>query len=363
MRQLHLCALLTLLVAKVTCASAGYCTAVGDTDGAPSCTQPARAGIALLQRLSQTSKLANPGPETVSKVSKTSNSSSIHGGPCTGIGCGESSEALVEFLRLPAPEAAVAPVTEAEAPRVPANRTVTSKAQEDSSSYSLSSAGEGGGLSGSVWRRQEAGFIDEEESDNASLPPLAEERFEPFGYPGAGLLLELHLPEVTLKELHSSSRGSLAQFLLEVRGELNKSAEVVESRISILGIHGRYKRYDTSGLYHMSSERTGHITGPSHVDEEVVVRFEILPGWADDPDPRQALNVLTKQLHSSKSDLMRGPLGTILVNATVGISAPVSIATQPQMVEHRGMAHMSAMAWPIGISAAFIGVLIWLAAY
>lgn len=361
MRQLHLCALLALLVAKVTCTSAGYCTAGGDTDAARSCTQPTQAGIALLQRLSQTSKMENTGREMVSKVSKTSISSSMHSGHCTGIGCNESSEAILAVLPHPAPQAVLAPVTEAEAPRAPANRT-SSKAHEHSSSYSLSSAGEGGGLSGSVWRPQEAGFIDEEESDNASNLS-SEERFEPFGYPGAGLLLELHLPEVTLKELHSSSRGSLAQFLSEVRGELRKGAEVVEPRISILGIHGRYKRYDTTGLYHMSSERTGHITAPSHVDEEVVVRFEILPGWADDPDPRKALNVLKKQLHSSESELMNGPLATVLVNATVGISAPVSIATQPQMVEHRGMAHMSAMAWPIGISAAFIGVLIWLAAY
>lgn len=202
------------------------------------------------------------------------------------------------------------------------------------------------------------------EIDNSSLPPITQERFEPFGYPGAGLLLEMHLPEVTLRELHSSSHGSLAQFLLEVREQLCSGAKVPPARISILGIHGRYKRSDNAGLFHVrKGEHQGHSGGPFHFNEEVVVRFEILPGFADDPDPKQVLSILELGLSKSDSSLMSGPLSTVLVNASITSSSPLGVITEPRMVEHRGMAHMSAMAWPIGISAAFIGILIWLAAY
>jgi len=226
------------------------------------------------------------------------------------------------------------------------------------SSYSLSSAGQGGALSGTADR----------DANNVSiLPPITQERFEPFGYPGAGLLLELHLPSVTLRELHSSSKGSLAQFLLDVRGELCKGASVKEPRISILGIHGRYKRYDTAGLFTSSrslvSDRTSQSSGPEHLNEEVVVRFEILPGWENDVDPRKALTVLKEQLSSSQSGIWQGPLSTVLVNSSITLGTAFSTSSQHARVEHRGMAHMSAMAWPIGISAAFIGILIWLAAY
>jgi len=201
----------------------------------------------------------------------------------------------------------------------------------------------------------------------SSEPRISQERIEPFGYPGAGLVVELHMPKVTLRELHSSSRGSLAEFLSEVRKELGKGAEVQESRLSILGIHGRYKRSNDDGFFRLHSTHIsggmGHMVGSEHMQEEVVVRFEILPGWAQDPDPQSALNVLKQQLSSPDSELKRGPLGLTLANATVQLSSQASIASSSGMNEHRGMAHMSAMAWPIGISAAFIGVLIWLAAY
>jgi len=348
MRQLRLHTSLALFLATlaklytVVAAETGACHVAGNTGAASGCAPAAQGGIALLAvhwRRTTT--------ETHVGSLDASNDDFVPHGPCSGRGCGGThvfgSEALIA-----APEA----------PAVGANLTATS-GREHSSSYSLSSAGQGGGLSSNAAAGLQDAAVDNMSRD---LPPIAQERYEPFGYPGAGLLLELHLPEITLRELHSSSRGSLAQFLLEVRAELCKGAKVNEQRISILGIHGRYKRYNSGGLFHIHSERASHSEG-GHVDEEVVVRFEILPGWDTDPDPRQALDVLRDDLSSSGGGLSGGPLGTALVNASVTVSAPAGIASQPRMVEHRGMAHMSAMAWPIGISAAFIGILIWLAAY
>jgi len=237
---------------------------------------------------------------------------------------------------------------------------------ERSASYSLSAAGAGGGLSGSA-AIGPASAVTPTMSGAMSLPPITQDPFDSFGFPGAGLLLELHLPRITLKELHSSARGSLAQFLIEVREELGKAGQVKEPRISILGIHGRYKRFESSdGLFRLHSKRPNHTDGDglAHIDEEVIVRFEILPGVVNDADPHSVLKVLKGQLKQPDSGLMTGALGTMLLNATVTSSSAIDIGAQHMKhVERSGMTHMSAMAWPIGISAAFIGILIWLAAY
>eukprot|EP00427_Karlodinium_veneficum_P010964 CAMPEP_0169092538 /NCGR_PEP_ID=MMETSP1015-20121227/16957_1 /TAXON_ID=342587 /ORGANISM="Karlodinium micrum, Strain CCMP2283" /LENGTH=338 /DNA_ID=CAMNT_0009153119 /DNA_START=201 /DNA_END=1217 /DNA_ORIENTATION=+ len=222
----------------------------------------------------------------------------------------------------------------------------------------------------SGWSGQE-GYLSSAESilpeiltdANVSSPPLSQEHFDPFGYPGAGLLLELRLPQITLKELHNSWRSSLAQFLLAVQTEISKAGEVKESRISILGILGRYKRYDNDVLLRVQSQSMGHIPGQSHVDEEVMVRFEILPGWNEDPDPSVVLSSIRNEMNSSSSALMQGDLGPYLGNATVVIGPQVGLASAPLAVEHHSVVRMSAMAWPIGISAAFIGVLICVASY
>jgi len=340
------------VLCAVSVADGDVCSTAGDVSSSPKCTQPAQAGIALIQQRRTITAVESGDGEvaawaSVEDAAAFANPSPAHGAPCIGSGCGHDSKAnKTEAL-----------IAVASSRKVSANKTGPSW-RENPSSYSLSAAGQGDGLSSSV-----SSLVGEPETHNESMPPIVAEHIEPFGYPGAGLLLELHLPKVTLRELHTSARGSLAQFLLEVRGELGKGAQVHESRLSILGIHGRYKRYDSDGYFRMHSDRTDHMAGSQHLEEEVVVRFEILPGWSQDVDPRSALNVLRDQLNSSDSGLLSGPLGTILLNSTVTLSTPVEMASQSRMIQHRGLSHMSAMAWPIGISAAFIGVLIWLAAY
>lgn len=359
---------------------------------APACSTkpaPADAGIALLavqyrRTLTNLNSDGESGPSTSGGANDTANDNSTKGD--------SKAPSLAAEVAPPAANVEAAPPAtnsskELSGPQYPSyslnvagdnshlsrspasgNRASSRSASANppsSSSASANLASSSSSASGSPVNSKSASGSGELDTDtkNASGSPLSPEKFEPFGYPGAGLLLELHMPEVTLRELHASSRGSLAQFLLEIRGEIGKASEVDETRISILGIHGRYKRYDGDGFFRVSSTHESALQAPAHVDEEVVVRFELLPGWPSDSDPRQALNALREQLSESGSAIMHGPLGTILANATVTSSALVGVATQPRMAEHRGMAHMSAMAWPIGISAAFIGVLIWLAAY
>lgn len=371
-RRLVPALLITFSFLPAVAAEAAVCGATDD-GLAISCAPPAPAGVALLAvRMRRTLRAADDIDGQLAD-STTANDSSVTGDrgisghsveiadrPTANDTEGNSSEALLASSESPSVQenaSAMRGLEESASRTNDSTMRGLKQFQEKFSTYSLSSAGRGSGLSST-------------EMDNSSLPPISEERFEPFGYPGAGLLLELHLPVVTLRELHSgsNSRGSLAQFLLELRGEVCKGADVQESRVSMLGIYGRYKRFESGSLFHSLSEHSSELSGAhlspgSHIDEEVVVRFEILPGWSTDPDPRQALLSLKKSLNLSDSELSKGPLSAILANATVTLSAPLSIASQPRMVEHRGMAHMSAMAWPIGISAAFIGILIWLAAY
>jgi len=358
--------------------------------GSPGCTATAQAGIALLQRkrtLGAVDAGDGEGPTGASAQdvaalpmahlvgAAVANASAAHGAPCVGNGCGHSWKAKQADTLIAAPESWNISVNETsqfqakqadtliaapEPRKISVNETTASR-HESPPAYSLSAAGPGDGLSGSVI--SSPGEPASHNESDLPLPPIAQEHIEPFGYPGAGILLELHLPKVTLRELHTSSRGSLAQFLLEVREEIGKGAEVHESRLSILSIHGRYKRYDSDGYFRMRSDRTDHMAGSQHLEEEVVVRFEILPGWAQDVDPQTALNVLREQLASPDSGIMKGPLGMILANSTLTLSTPAGMVSQSRMGEHHGITHMSAMAWPIGISAAFIGVLIWLAAY
>lgn len=363
------CSAILLFTVLRTVLGAGVCGATGDSSLSTSCKRPAQGGIALLQRKQTLTAVEAGDGEAAANASRQgqglTNSSVAGGAPCVGSGCSNISKAnntevLMSVNRTESNKTVDNQTETSE--KVSTNETIPIRHEPHGnlSAWSLSAAGGADGVSGSVNALREPGM----HIENETSPPISQERIEPFGYPGAGLLLELHLPKVTLRELHTSSRGSLAQFLLEVREELGKGAKVQESRLSILGIHGRYKRYDSEGYFRMKSDRTDHMANSQHLEEEVVVRFEILPGWSSDVDPRSAMNVLKEQLSDSDSSMMKGPLATILLNSTVTLSSPVGMASNHgRMTEHRGMAHMSAMAWPIGISAAFIGVLIWLAAY
>lgn len=179
------------------------------------------------------------------------------------------------------------------------------------------------------------------------------------GLANTSLLLELHLHGTNLQKLRSGGRGSLAEFLLSLNEELSRGAGVGRQRIAILAIHERYQRLDaieaswSSGGEPLPVTRTG---------EEVVVRFEVTPARIRTaPDPRHVLDILRTRLASPDSMLMSGPLGSTLENATISLTLSDEILSSPR--RRREAASMSAMALPIGISAAFTGVLIWIAAW
>lgn len=174
------------------------------------------------------------------------------------------------------------------------------------------------------------------------------------------LVLEMHIPGATLQGIHKTDHGSLAEFLLKLHGELVSAAKVDERRIGILAIHERYQRVNAA-----PGTVGGKLTdAPKRLGGEVLVKFEVgapLPvgGGAE---PGEVMETLRNELSNPTSSLRRGPLGELLKDAAISLSLSPGLASIP-LSKRKAVARMSAMALPIGISAAFTGILIWLAAW
>lgn len=183
------------------------------------------------------------------------------------------------------------------------------------------------------------------------VPAAEEPLFDPYGTAAeVGALAELRLPSVTLRQLHGMAQGSLARFLLDLRTDLGEGARVPSRRIDILSIHERYQK---------AVEKKG-----KHHGEEVVVRFAVLPGETghERPEPHEALDFLKEDLARDFAGVRVS--GLDLSNASVEerLGAP-GMEARAAMEEKEGVARLAALSVPIGISAAFTGILIWLAAW
>jgi len=177
------------------------------------------------------------------------------------------------------------------------------------------------------------------------------------------LLLELHLPGATLEQLHRAAHGSLAQFLRGLHDDLSTAAHVEPGQITILGIHGKYRRVDPEYT------ATGS-PGPQHVDEEVLVKFSILPprnGAQTDLqvglDEAAFITSLQRGLASQKSTIMPGTIGALMKHAIITRAFSGVGQLLPSGVRNQEKVQLSAVFLPIGVSAAFTGILIWLAAW
>mmetsp|Transcript_47150 Transcript_47150/g.135058 ORF Transcript_47150/g.135058 Transcript_47150/m.135058 type:complete len:324 (-) Transcript_47150:47-1018(-) len=165
--------------------------------------------------------------------------------------------------------------------------------------------------------------------------------------PSDGIQLELHLPGVTLKELHDSARKSVAEFLLALQAELSRGREGTE--FTVIGLSQRY-RLDTSGEQ------------PVQRDTEVVVKI-----WAkltpnDQRNEVEVIDALSGQLADPACTLRNSTFSFAMQNLSITTSNPLGSLPVAAMVA-TGTQALSAMALPIGISAAFTGFLLWLAAW
>lgn len=104
---------------------------------------------------------------------------------------------------------------------------------------------------------------------------------------------------------------------------------------------------------------------PRHFDEEVMVKFEVTASQDAGPglDEAAIISSLQQALASHQIQVSDGTLGAILQNATITRAMAAGIAEMPQEHRRERAAQISAIFLPIGVSAAFTGILIWLAAW
>lgn len=182
-------------------------------------------------------------------------------------------------------------------------------------------------------------------------------------YDRFGLLAELHMPGASLEEVRSGSHGSLVDFLSKLHDALCAAAGVDRSRLIIIGLHGRYQQIKGANISSDSGERLG---------PEVLVRLQLTPAatapavqannTTEAPiPPTRVFGRLRNELQQETSALRRGDLGATLRSAYLSlVSLP---ASQFGATEADRTSSLSAMMVPIGVSAGFTVVLVWMATW
>jgi len=254
-------------------------------------------------------------------------------------------------------------------------------------------------------------------AENTKAHPLAEVMSGPGGYTddywdadggnvvlSAMLPLELHLQGISLEGLlrgyggsggtklsaisvsatAAYRSGSLADLLNDLHKQICQAAHINGSRLIINSIHGKFTRSqgesglkkkeghdlsaveaaDAKTLKPAGSMLAGSLLdrsqpGEDRIGEEVVVRFFLVPRRSSqEPSDRAVLASIRKAISDGHSDIRQGSLKNLLATAsfTVGYEAVYDLAS---VQDDR----LSALALPMGISAAFTGILIWLSAW
>jgi len=206
-------------------------------------------------------------------------------------------------------------------------------------------------------------------TDQDSLVPNS---FTPGVLPlGIGPHVDLHLPHTSLQELHGGEHGPLSRLLLRLRKVLSTVVGIELRQFGILGIKGKFKQEGSSGAEstQLRDDQDSSALAAPRSHQEVLLTFEIFPpSSAHTAGPKntsvdKVISSLAEQLADPQSLLLTGPLASVLQGATVNLSLDDLDATSSSRRTRRSLARMSAMALPIGISAAFTGILIWLCAW
>lgn len=166
--------------------------------------------------------------------------------------------------------------------------------------------------------------------------------------PRHAVSLELRLRGLTVARLHGSAASSVAEFLLAVQRELSQAEGQRGEPISILGVFGRYA---------MKGEEAQR----AHCDEEVVVMFQASTVHSDSVD-QVVERLQARMAQPDPQGKLASQFGFTLQNASVAL---VTATPGPRVGpgDPEGIRTMGSVALPIGVSAAFTGVLIWLAAW
>lgn len=170
-----------------------------------------------------------------------------------------------------------------------------------------------------------------------------------------GWLLELHLHGITLKDLRRNTKSSVTEFLLPLHSELSRNLR----SLSVLGIHERFQQRQERLPNQFGDEAEAV---PARMSQEVIVRFEAVPKQAAGQMPEEVMQTLAAQLDDPACSLHNERFGFALANTSfTQASAPDLVASKVDV--QADAKTWSAMALPIGISATFTGILLWLAAW
>uniref|UniRef100_A0A6U6N8I3 Uncharacterized protein n=1 Tax=Zooxanthella nutricula TaxID=1333877 RepID=A0A6U6N8I3_9DINO len=216
-------------------------------------------------------------------------------------------------------------------------------AQVEKTSTGRSSAGRAGANSSHEPMGMASAFVDGDEL-RLQTTPYSFEAAGPAGQRDA-VLLELHLRGLSLDRLHSSIKSSVTEFLLALQNELRQSEGQRGQRLDAVSIFGRY-RADAGK------------TQPGPADSEVVVGLRAATVQNRSID--QVIDNLHAHLtHLEPTCVLAERYGFALENVSIasGIAGSGRVPRSP--VQEKSM---GAMFLPIIISAAFTGLLIWVAA-
>mmetsp|Transcript_95258 Transcript_95258/g.269241 ORF Transcript_95258/g.269241 Transcript_95258/m.269241 type:complete len:369 (+) Transcript_95258:121-1227(+) len=155
-------------------------------------------------------------------------------------------------------------------------------------------------------------------------------------------LYALHIPALTLRYLHENSSKSLADFLLQLTGIIGGAANVSHTEVRITSIHEQFRR-DADNVR----------------NQELVVLFSA--PWhpmsaKENVGPDEAASMLgsavREQMQTASAEMKK-----MLRSCTVGLNHQSRLVLSPTT----GSNLVPVVALPFGISAAFTGILIWLA--
>jgi len=201
-------------------------------------------------------------------------------------------------------------------------------------------------------------------ADSSQLPfdtdYHVQDRWDGVAGLGAGesgsLPLELHLPAVSLKTA-SAYGGSLAGFMEQLGQALSTAAKVPRSCIAITGIYERFRETNGNATPYNGSVAVG--------EREVLVHLSAQSDGERHVDPQKVVDDLRDALGRKNSELMESNIGPLLQNSTISLrfTTGLPMTTALDSDETRNLNKLSvSMALPIGISALFTAILVWLAA-
>lgn len=169
-----------------------------------------------------------------------------------------------------------------------------------------------------------------------------------FSEPSVAFVLHLH--DVSIQQLRKHASGSMVSFLLNLHDEFSKAQGLEHFHIKVLGINGRYLIQDRR-------------SGPKpHTDNEVLVKFSVAPVEPRPGGQHWIIEALSKRLRASDNALLASPLAFALRNVTIVEASGKSTMVSPRLDGRHAAAQVGPMLLPIAVSAAFTGVLVWLAA-